>query len=93
MGGSYFRVDYEEVAEEAEEAEEAGARRFRPAFGPPDPIRPGSDTEAHNEGLVTITPLRFDWTDLPTVAALEEWDLEALLDTGARCASQDVGIP
>ena len=87
MGGSYFRVDYEEVAGEpgegggiAEAAE--GERRFRPVFGAPDPIPAGSDTEAHNEGLVTITPLRFDWTDLPTVAALEGWDLDALLGEG-----------
>ncbi len=84
MGGSYFRVDYEEVAEEpGEEVDRAqGRRRFRPVFGPPDPIPAGSDTEAHNEGLVTITPLRFDWTDRPTVDALEEWNLEALLEGG-----------
>ncbi len=83
MGGSYFRVDYEEViAEPGEDAE--GERRFRPAFGPPDPIPAGSDTEAHNEGLVTITPLRFDWTDRPTVEALEGWDLEALLGDGGQ---------
>ena len=84
MGGSYFRVDYEEVAGEPdEEAGGAGGeRRFRPAFGPPDPIPSGSDTEAHNEGLVTITPLRFDWTDGPTVDALGGWDLDSLLGRG-----------
>ncbi len=89
MGGSYFRVDYEEVAGEPDErepdegAEDAeGERRFRPVFGPPDPIPAGSDTEAHNEGLVTITPLRFDWTDLAAVEALEGWDLDALLEAG-----------
>ena len=87
MGGSYFRVDYEEVAGEPDEgsdmAEAAeGERRFRPVFGAPGPIPAGSDTEAHNEGLVTITPLRFDWTDLPTVEALEGWDLDALLGAG-----------
>ncbi|WP_419163998.1 5'/3'-nucleotidase SurE [Candidatus Palauibacter sp.] len=82
MGGSYFRVDYEEVTG-ADGAEGAGEDRlFRPAFGPPDPIPAGSDTEAHNEGLVTITPLRFDWTDRPTVGELEGWDLEALLGDG-----------
>ena len=83
MGGSYFRVDYEEVV--AEPGEDAGGeRRFRPVFGPPDAIPAGSDTEAHNEGLVTITPLRFDWTDRPTVEALEGWDLEALLGDGGQ---------
>lgn len=87
MGGTYFGIDYEEVtgepSEEVDVAEDIeGGRRFRPVFGPPDPIPAGSDTEAHNEGLVTITPLRFDWTDLPTVDALEGWDLEALLGDG-----------
>ncbi|WP_420461591.1 5'/3'-nucleotidase SurE [Candidatus Palauibacter sp.] len=76
MGGNYFRVDYEEVTGAD------GERLFRPAFGPPDPIPAGSDTEAHNEGLVTITPLRFDWTDLATVGELEGWDLEVLLGDG-----------
>ena len=93
MGGTYFGIDYEEVTGEPGEGAEAaadseaagdagGERRFRPAFGPPDPIPAGSDTEAHNEGLITITPLRFDWTDLPTVEALEMWDLQALLGDG-----------
>ena len=84
MGGSYFRVDYEEATEEPGEGvdDAAGGRRFRPVFGPPDAIPAGSDTEAHNEGLVTITPLRFDWTDLSAVEELAGWDLEALLDTG-----------
>ncbi|WP_420633802.1 5'/3'-nucleotidase SurE [Candidatus Palauibacter sp.] len=82
MGGSYFRVDYEEVTGAEGDVGTGGAeddRLFRPAFGPPDPIPAGSDTEAHNAGLVTITPLRFDWTDRPTVGELEGWDLEALL--------------
>ncbi len=84
MGGSYFRVDYEEVTDAPGEGvdDAAGGRRFRPVFGPPDPIPAGSDTEAHNEGLVTITPLRFDWTDLSAVEELAGWELEALLDDG-----------
>lgn len=77
MGGTYFGIDYEETA--AAEGDDAGARRFRPVFGPPDPIPAGSDTEAHNEGLVTITPLRFDWTDRAAIDALGGWNLDALL--------------
>ncbi|MYC89230.1 MAG: 5'/3'-nucleotidase SurE [Gemmatimonadales bacterium] len=81
MGGSYFVIDHEEVTgdpgEEAADAE--GERRFSVVFVPPETIPAGSDTEAYNEGLVTITPLRFDWTDRPTVEALEGWDLNALL--------------
>lgn len=81
MGGAEFGIDYEELAEEPDAASEGGdaERRFRPVFVAPDPLPAGSDTEAYNEGLVTITPLRLDWTDPPTVAALEGWDLEALL--------------
>ena len=76
MGGSYFGIDYEEV-----DAAE-GERRFNSVFVPPDPPPAGSDTEAYNDGLVTITPLRFDWTDRATVEALEGWDLDALLEDG-----------
>ena len=86
MGGSYFRIEHEEVTgdpgEEVDDAE--GGRRFSALFGPPDAIPAGSDTEAYNDGLVTITPLRFDWTDRPTVDALEGWDLEALLEGGEQ---------
>lgn len=84
MGGSYFGIDYEEVAgEPGEEGDAAeGERRFNSVFVPPDPSPAGSDTEAYNNGLVTITPLRFDWTDRATVEALEGWDLDALLEDG-----------
>ncbi|MDE2664322.1 MAG: 5'/3'-nucleotidase SurE [Gemmatimonadota bacterium] len=81
MGGSYFVIDHEEVTGDPgeETADAEGERRFSVVFVPPETIPAGSDTEAYNEGLVTITPLRFDWTDRPTVEALEGWDLEALL--------------
>lgn len=84
MGGSYFGIDYEEVAGELGEGGDAAGseRRFNSVFVPPDPSPAGSDTEAYNDGLVTITPLRFDWTDRATVEALEGWDLDALLEDG-----------
>lgn len=86
MGGTEFGIDYEERVEEpgAEPEGGDGERRFRPVFVAPDPIPAGSDTEAHGEGFVTITPLRFDWTDPPTVSALEGWDLDALLTGGGE---------
>lgn len=89
MGGSYFHIDHEEVTgepgEEADDADDAeGERRFSVVFVPPETVPAGSDTEAYNEGVVTITPLRFDWTDRPTVEALEGWDLDALLGEGGR---------
>ena len=84
MGGAEFGIDYEELAEEPDAASEGGdaERRFRLVFTAPHPLPAGSDTEAYGEGLVTITPLRLDWTDPPAVAALEGWDLEAFLRDG-----------
>ena len=73
MGGSYLRVEYERVEYEDRDSV------FAPVFGPPHPFPEGSDSEAWARGLVTITPLRFDWTDYAAVEALETWDLERLL--------------
>jgi hypothetical protein len=51
------------------------------------PIRPrfrvgeaeaGSDTDAYIRGRVTVTPLRFDWTDLPALREMQAWDLRVL---------------
>ncbi|MDE2943987.1 MAG: 5'/3'-nucleotidase SurE [Gemmatimonadota bacterium] len=84
MGGQYIKVEYEEVTGDSTEEGSAdeGVRVFRPRFERPDPYPAGSDSEAYGEGFITITPLRFDWTDRPTVDALEGWDLEALLEDG-----------
>ncbi|WP_419164182.1 5'/3'-nucleotidase SurE [Candidatus Palauibacter sp.] len=76
MGGSYIRVEYEEI-----EGTE-GARVFRPRFAASDPYPAGSDSEAYDGGLITITPLRFDWTDRPSLEELEGWDLEGLARDG-----------
>ncbi|MFT7680048.1 MAG: 5'-nucleotidase [Planctomycetota bacterium] len=37
----------------------------------------GSDSEAYNQGYVTITPLQFDWTDRAALLELGDWDLDA----------------
>ena len=80
MGGQYIRVAYEELtgdgSEEGSEAE--GARVFQPRFQRPDPYPAGSDSEAYGDGFITVTPLRFDWTDRGAIEALEAWDLEAI---------------
>jgi len=82
MGGQYIKVEYEEVTGDDAEggSGEEGVRIFRPRFERPDPYPAGSDSEAYGEGFVTITPLRFDWTDPGRLEALEGWDLEALLE-------------
>lgn len=70
MGGSYVRFGYEEV-----ESEE-GVRVFRPTRTPADAHPPGSDTEAFLAGMITIAPLRFDWTDDEALQVLESGELD-----------------
>ena len=70
MGGSYVRFGYEEVETQD------GGRVFRPTRVPTDSHPPGSDTEAFVAGMITIAPLRFDWTDEETLRTLDAWQLD-----------------
>ncbi len=70
MGGSYIHFGYEEVEPEG------GARVFRPTVTPTDSHPPGSDTEAFVAGMITIAPLRFDWTDEEMLRELATWELD-----------------
>ncbi len=74
MGGSYLKVEYEEVPGSG------GERVFRPRFGSPDPYPEGSDSEAYGRDLITITPLRFDWTARDVLDGLEGWGLDLLVN-------------
>ena len=70
MGGIQLSFAYEEV----EGAD--GNRRFRPRIGLAASGFPeGSDTEAFTDGMITITPLQFDWTAYSVVDQLEGWAL------------------
>ena len=69
MGGTYFGIGFEEAQDD-----EPG-RLFQPAFGPPTDIPAGSDTEAYLQDMITITPLRFDWTAHEVIEDLEAWGL------------------
>ena len=70
MGGSYIRFGYEEIDPED------GVRVFRPRFDPAAAHPPGSDTEAFMAGMITIAPLRFDWTDEAMLRELGAWGLD-----------------
>ncbi len=70
MGGSYIRFGYEEVEPEGD------VRVFRPRFDPAETHPQGSDTEAYMAGMITIAPLRFDWTDEDMLRELGAWALE-----------------
>ncbi len=79
MGGSYIHFGYEEVEPEDD------VRVFRPSFTPADVHPPGSDTEAFVAGMITIAPLRFDWTDEEMLRELTSWEL------GHRLSAPDGG--
>lgn len=74
MGGSYVRFGYEETDPED------GVRVFRPTRVPADSHPPGSDTEAFVAGMITIAPLRFDWTDEAMLGELASWELDHRLE-------------
>ncbi|MEX1259041.1 MAG: 5'/3'-nucleotidase SurE [Gemmatimonadota bacterium] len=70
MGGSYFGVgSFEEIATGPDSTSYRSV--LRPA------IRGGEDTDtaAYLDGFVTVTPLRYDWTDLEMLERLSGWDL------------------
>ena len=35
----------------------------------------GSDTKAYYQGMITVVPIRLDWTDAASLARLREWKL------------------
>ena len=77
MGGSYIRFGYQEVEPEGD------VRVFRPSFTPMDSNPPGSDGEAFAAGMITIAPLRFDWTHDELVRELDSWELDHRLNVSA----------
>ncbi len=80
MGGSFLKIEYEEFAAPDGEASADGERLFIPRFVDADPYPAGSDSEAYSEDYVTITPLRFDWTDGASLRMLMGWDLTELAE-------------
>ena len=69
-GGSYLGFGYDEVDPVD------GVRVFRPRFEPVDTHPPGSDSEAFAAGMITIAPLRFDWTDVDVLREMGTWGLD-----------------
>lgn len=69
MGGMHLRIGYEEQQGAAD------GRRFRPRIGLATEGPSGSDTEAFLHGMITITPLQFDWTAYQMLDQLKSWRL------------------
>jgi 5'-nucleotidase len=70
MGGSYFGVgSFQELAATPDSVSYRAVTRGA--------VRGGEDTDTayYLDGYVTVTPLRFDWTDPETIGALDGWNL------------------
>jgi 5'-nucleotidase len=67
MGGIHLQFAYEELPAEGD------ARRFRPRISLETDYPAESDTEAFMGGMITITPLQFDWTAYSVMDQLKGW--------------------
>jgi 5'-nucleotidase len=70
MGGIQVKVGF------VEQAAEEGVRRFLPQNTPETEFSENTDTAAFVENMITITPLRFDWTDYGALEDLATWSLD-----------------
>jgi 5'-nucleotidase len=72
MGGGNFLISSFQ-----KKSEEQGKAIYAPVAGKPKPAEDGTDTKAFMNGAITVTPLRFDWSDEDAVAELNQWELVA----------------
>lgn len=71
MGGSYVHIDaYEKLPGEGTVALFRARVKLE---GKGVPAFQGTDTGAYLDGKITVTPLRFDWTDQRLVASMSQW--------------------
>jgi broad specificity polyphosphatase/5'/3'-nucleotidase SurE len=70
MGGRYVRVESVQRFED-----ESGELRFRTELAFDREAPEGSDTAAYFSGAITVTPLRFDWTDRAALERVGGWEL------------------
>ena len=69
MGESYLRIGFEELPDQPK------GQRFRPNLSVETELTEGSDTADYMRGMITVTPLKFDWTAYPAIDELKEWGL------------------
>jgi 5'-nucleotidase len=78
-GGAYFGVGSFELVEDRD----GGGASYRSIVR--GAVRGGehTDTAAYLDGYVTVTPIRFDWTDYETLSRLQGWNLSLEEHTAA----------
>lgn len=72
MGGSNFSVTGFKKQGEA-----AGKVTYVPTAARPANAAADNDTTAFLAGAITVTPLKFDWTDEDAITELKQWQLVA----------------
>ncbi|MEX0618021.1 MAG: 5'/3'-nucleotidase SurE [Pseudohongiellaceae bacterium] len=71
VGDSYLQTEgYEELSVQGDRM---AVRRIRTIATSEDRV---TDTYAYQNGYITITPLKFDWTAYELIPEVESWDLE-----------------
>ena len=69
MGGSF--IDVAEYVRDPKAGANAWQSRVHVRRNGPA----GSDTKAYYQGMITVVPIRLDWTDMDSVSRLREWKL------------------
>jgi 5'-nucleotidase len=61
---------------------EAGSTKHYRIYGEPmsHDQQPGTDLSAIDDGLVSVTPLHFDLTDIDGMDEMQRWEIDGLLD-------------
>ena len=72
MGGSFFQTEYPII----EEKNDSIIYELKWNFYQSTDSK--KDTYAYQQGYVTITPLKFDWTDYALLDELNSWDLKLI---------------
>lgn len=71
MGDSYLSPYAYELVSETD-----GVRNYERRRGTSVSEDPSTDTWAYQNGYVTLTPLRLDWTDYDLLEAMKSWELQ-----------------
>lgn len=71
MGDSYLQTGSYELVEQSDES-----AQYERILSIVDSENPATDTYAYQQGYITLTPLKFDWTDFGMLNEVEAWNLQ-----------------
>lgn len=71
MGDSYLQTGSYKIVQQ-----NAGSTEYERVRLIVDSENPATDTYAYQQGYISVTPLKFDWTDFEILDEVESWNLE-----------------